>query len=181
MPERFYLISLIMKYLFFVASLFFVFNTATVFGQASYEKDGLTWYTDIMKAQEQSRASNKPIFAFFTGSDWCGWCHKLEREVFEKAAFKKWAKEKVILVELDFPRNKQLPTELAQQNASLQQTFQVQGYPTIWLFFLDKDKTSNKMNISALGSLGYPRGAEQGKEEVKFLQDANEVLAKKQG
>lgn len=138
--------------------------------------DDLVWYTDVNKAQELSKKSKKPIFGFFTGSDWCGWCRKLQNDVFAKPEFKSWAKKNVILLELDFPRRKQLPAELAQQNAGLQQAFGVQGYPTIWLFYLAKDTKENKFNITALGSLGYPQGAEPGKEQVQFLQDANNIL-----
>ena len=87
-------------------------------------------------------------------------------------------KKNVILLELDFPRRKQLPPELAQQNASLQQTFQIQGFPTVWLFYLTKDTTSNNYNISALGSLGYP-GGEAGKEAETFIGNANKILANK--
>jgi protein disulfide-isomerase len=82
------------------------------------------------------------------------------------------------MLELDFPRRKQLPAEITQQNQSLQQFFQVTGYPTIWMFNLAKDVNTNKMMVTPLGSLGYPSGAESGREEVKFLQDANAVLAK---
>lgn len=139
-------------------------------------KSELVWFTDANKAGEASNKTKKPIFAFFTGSDWCGWCHRLEREVFAKPEFKAWAAKNVILLELDFPRRKQLSAELMQQNNSLQQAFKVQGYPTIWLFYLTKDAANNKQNISALGSLGYPEGAVQGKEEVKFLADANKIL-----
>lgn len=141
-------------------------------------KNGLTWYTDVMQVQQLSEKTKKPVFAFFTGSDWCGWCHKLQAAVFNKAGFKDWAKKNVILLELDYPRNKQLPEKLAKQNAELQQFFQVQGYPTVWMFYIVKDKTSGKFNISALGSLGYPR-AEQGKEAEAFLANANEILKNK--
>jgi thioredoxin-related protein len=139
----------------------------------------LTWYTDMMKANEVSISSHKPIFAFFTGSDWCGWCRKLQNDVFSKQEFIQWAKKNVVLVELDFPRNKKLSPELANQNASLQQSFQVQGYPTIWMFYLKKGADNTQYQIDALGSVGYPQGAVQGKEQVKFLADANAVLAKK--
>lgn len=143
--------------------------------------DKLFWYTSIEEAQKKSEATHKPIFALFTGSDWCVWCHKLENDVFAKAAFVKWAKDKVILLELDFPRTKKLAPELAQQNNELQQAFKVGGFPTVWLFYMTGDIATKKMNINALGSLGYPQGAEPGKEEVKFLGDANTLLAKKQG
>ncbi|GAA4460237.1 hypothetical protein GCM10023093_02530 [Nemorincola caseinilytica] len=140
--------------------------------------DGLEWHTDLMKAHELSKTSHKPIFGFFTGSDWCGWCHKLERDVFAKPAFVKWAKENVILLELDFPRRKQLSQELQQQNNGLQQAFQVQGYPTIWYFSMTQDAASGKMNINAYGTQGYPAGSEAGKEEVTFLNAGNDIIAK---
>jgi len=139
----------------------------------------LKWNTNISNAYDLSKASGKPIFAFFTGSDWCGWCHKLQREVFAKDSFISWANENVILLELDYPRRKQLTPELTQQNAELQQVFKVGSFPTIWMFFLNKDEAQKKMNISALGSLGYPPSAESGKEEVSFLRDANRILANK--
>ena len=163
-----------MKQLSFVLFLFFLLNAGPSFAQ----KNNLVWYTDLMKAQEKSKLTHKPIFGFFTGSDWCGWCHKLQSEVFSKTAFIKWAQQKVILLELDFPRNKQLPPDLAQQNNSLQRAFQVSGYPTVWIFFMTRDDTANKFNISPLGSLGYPRDPVPGKEEVKFLKEANLILAK---
>ena len=140
--------------------------------------DELVWHTDLMKAQDISVATKKPIFGFFTGSDWCGWCRKLQSNVFSKDAFVAWANKNVILLEIDFPRNKQLPVELAQQNQSLQQALQIKGYPTIWLFYVTEDKVSHNLNLNTLGSLGYPQGAEMGKEEEKFLTDAELILAK---
>jgi thiol:disulfide interchange protein len=144
------------------------------------DKEGaLKWYTNLDEVHQLSKKTGKPIFGFFTGSDWCGWCHKLQREVFAKDAFVKWANEKVILLELDFPRKKQLPADLAKQNRELQAAFKVTGYPTIWIFNTDKDD-EGRFNLTALGKLGYPRGAEPGKEEVKFISDADAVLANNQ-
>ena len=138
----------------------------------------LTWHTDFAKARELSDASKKPIFGFFTGSDWCGWCHKLQADVFAKEAFISWAKKNVILLELDFPRRKQLPAELVQQNQSLQQALGIRGYPTIWIFTVSEDPSTHNLNLNTMGSLGYPSGSEVGKEEVKFLNDANLILEK---
>jgi thioredoxin-related protein len=143
------------------------------------KEEALEWHTDIVKANEISKASNKPIFAFFTGSDWCVWCKRLQAHVFAKPEFVEWAKKNVVLLELDFPRGKTLSPELTQQNNSLQQTFGVQGYPTIWMFYMKLDTSGTKYNLDPLGSLGYPQGAEPGKEEVKFLKDANLLFEKK--
>lgn len=145
--------------------------------QSDSNTSKLTWYTDLAKAREVSDAKHKPIFGFFTGSDWCGWCRKLQADVFAKPAFVEWASKNVVLLELDFPRRKQLPAELAQQNQALQQAFKITGYPTIWLFYVSESGANGSMNLNALGSLGYPQGTESGKEELKFLSDANAILA----
>lgn len=162
------------KYSFAIAILLFLGQSL----HAQEVKHGLTWYTDINKVYELSQKTKKPVFAYFTGSDWCGWCHRLEANVYEKPEFQAWAKKNVIMLELDFPRKKQLSEELAQQNSGLQQFFNVQGYPTIWIFTMEKDKTNGKFSIAALGSLGYPR-SEPGKEEIAFMQSADEVLKNK--
>ncbi|MGZ3865049.1 MAG: thioredoxin family protein [Bacteroidia bacterium] len=164
------------KYLLLLAFVS-VLSLRSIYAQAFVDAQGLEWQTDIMKAHELSQKNNKPIFAFFTGSDWCGWCIKLQKNVFEKAGFVQWAKNNVVLLELDYPRRKQQPQELMQQNAGLQQTFGVQGYPTIWMFTMAKDAATNKYNITPLGTLGYPQAA-PGEEEKEFLNKANSILAK---
>lgn len=140
------------------------------------EPDTLQWFTHLDEARQLSDKTKKPIFGFFTGSDWCGWCHKLERDVFSKKSFISWAAKNVVLLELDFPRNKKLPADLMQQNGGLQQAFKVQGYPTIWMFYVNKDTATNRFSLKALGSLGYPGGAIPGKEDEKFLETANKIL-----
>jgi protein disulfide-isomerase len=149
-------------------------NNTNVVGE-----EKLVWHTDFTKANELSTKTGKPIFAFFTGSDWCGWCRKLQAAVFVKPDFIKWANEKVILLELDFPRRTQLPDTLKQQNQQLAGVFKVRGYPTCWLFNTTKNTETNQVNIVAYGSLGYPSGAIKGKEEVKFIETANGILANK--
>jgi thioredoxin-related protein len=143
------------------------------------KEEKLIWYTDMMKANEVSSASGKPLFAFFTGSDWCPWCIKLQKDVFAKPEFIKWAEKNVVLVELDFPRNKKLNPELTKQNRDLQQAFQVKGFPIVWMFFLHKNARDMNYTIEGLGSLGYPSGAERGQEELKFLKEANILLEKR--
>ena len=144
---------------------------------AQEKKDGLEWYTDITQIAQLSKETKKPVFAFFTGSDWCGWCHKLQADVMSKPGFKAWAQKNVILMELDFPRTKQLPEQLTKQNASLQQFFRVQGYPTVWIFNITQD-SATKFNIVPKGSLGYPAG-NPGKEEQAFLHTADSILNRK--
>lgn len=160
-------------------SILFVFTAliSTTLSKAN-ETNGLVWYTNLDSVVTLSNETKKPIFGFFTGSDWCGWCIKLQRDVFAKAPFVEWANKNVILLELDFPRTKVLPQELKTQNQSLQQAFGIQGYPTIWIFTAAKDESTQNYQLTAWGKLGYPQGAEKGKEEVKFLADADLVMAK---
>jgi protein disulfide-isomerase len=62
------------------------------------------WYTSLEEAAKVSMTTGKPIMANFTGSDWCGWCKKLKKEVFDKAEFKNWANKNIVLLDVDFPR-----------------------------------------------------------------------------
>jgi thioredoxin-related protein len=176
LAQNFYLCDRFVLYM--RNSLLFVLLLVSYSSLVAQTESKLVWQTDLVKAHELSQASKKPIFAFFTGSDWCGWCKKLQRDVYSKPEFVAWAEKNVILLELDFPRTFDLPAELAQQNNSLQQFFKVSGYPTVWIFNIYKDEANKRFSISALGSLGYPPDAVQGKEEIKFLESANAILAK---
>ncbi len=89
---------------------------------------------DFEAAKKKAAAENKDLFIDFTGSDWCGWCIKLNEEVFQHDPFKKGVADNFILVELDYPRDKsKLSKETIQQNEELREVYQIQGYPTILL------------------------------------------------
>ena len=149
--KRFKLVALL---LFFGAALM------AQSAESSYEAHNPGWMVDLDKAYELSQKEGKPIMANFTGSDWCGWCKRLTASVFSKDEFKTWAEDKVILLELDFPRRSKIPEKYQKQNYSLQQAFKVTGYPTVWVFNLDKDD-SGKFQIAALGKTGYAPSVEQ--------------------
>ena len=85
----------------------------------------------------------------FTGSDWCGWCVLLEREVFSKPQFKEYASKNLVLIEVDFPKKKPLSDAIKKQNLQLAQRYQVQGFPTI--IVLNGDG-------KIVGELGYVKG-----------------------
>lgn len=95
---------------------------------------GEGWTHDWEAAKKQAAAENKDLLLDFTGSDWCDWCIKLNKEVFEKEGFKKATKEKFVLVEIDFPNDtSKLSQETQDQNKKLSETFAVEGYPTVLL------------------------------------------------
>lgn len=88
------------------------------------------WTDDFDKAVEKAKAEKKNVLLDFTGSDWCGFCIKLDKEVFDTPKFKEWAKKNVVLMQVDFP-HKKLPEKLVKQNADLKSKFPTGGYPTI--------------------------------------------------
>ncbi|MDA7950543.1 MAG: thioredoxin family protein [Pirellulaceae bacterium] len=91
------------------------------------------WETDMKKAKARAAAEGKDLLIDFTGSDWCGWCIKLDEEVFSQDEFKNVSPKNFVLVELDFPRKTVLSDELRAQNAAMAKEMNVRGYPTIIL------------------------------------------------
>ncbi|HJO95407.1 MAG TPA: thioredoxin family protein [Victivallales bacterium] len=71
-----------------------------------FAASGSGWLTNWNEAKKLSAAQNKPILMDFSGSDWCGWCIKLDKEVFSKSKFKKFANKNLILFLADFPSQK---------------------------------------------------------------------------
>lgn len=127
----------------------------------AYSAENPGWLVSVDEAYAESKKTGKPIMANFTGSDWCGWCKRLTANVFSKDDFKQWAEKNVVLLELDFPRMKAIPDNIKAQNASLQQAFEVAGFPTVWVFNLNKDETANQFMVDKLGKTGYTNTVEE--------------------
>lgn len=102
--------------------------------QKTRTNQNLDWQTNLENALQQAKQENKAVLVNFTGSDWCIWCKRLSDEVFSKDEFKDFAKENLILVMLDFPRDIEQSTETQMYNNNLARRFGVQGFPTILLF-----------------------------------------------
>jgi thioredoxin-related protein len=93
------------------------------------------WEVDYDKALDLAAKSGKDLLVDFSGSDWCGWCKKLDKEVFSQDLFKEKAPENFILVVLDFPRSEDLKRKIKnpEQNNELKNHFNVSGFPTVIL------------------------------------------------
>lgn len=89
------------------------------------------WLTDLAKAQAQAKAEKKLVLLDFTGSDWCPPCKNLHSTVLVSPEFTKFAKDNLVLVEVDFPRSKPQSAELKAANRKLSEKFNIEGYPTI--------------------------------------------------
>lgn len=128
---------------------------------ASPDLPAASWLADFPAAQAKAQAENRMILMNFTGSDWCSWCVKLREEVFSTAEFNVFADEKLVLVEVDFPRRKRQSPELQKANRLLASSFQVEGYPTIILL----DSSGKK-----IGNSGYrPGGPKAFLSELEHL------------
>src|SRR5690349_20832555 len=74
------------------------------------------WHTNFVVAHSQAKAEGKLMLAHFSGSDWCGWCMKLQKEVFQKPEFQDYARSNLVLVSVDFPKRKALPQAVRDAN-----------------------------------------------------------------
>ena len=90
----------------------------------------LTWQTDLSKALAQAKSDNKMVLMDFTGSDWCGWCIKFDKETLSTEKFAEYAKTHLELVLVDFPNKKPQSDELKAANKAMGEKYKVDGYPT---------------------------------------------------
>ena len=108
------------------------------------------WTMDFDAAVKLAGEKKLPLILNFTGSDWCGWCKLMDKNVFAEEAWKTYAKEHVLLVTLDFPQDKSIvPEKYVARNKALQEKFGVRGYPTYVVLDNDGD--------TKLGQLGAGR------------------------
>jgi len=121
--------EIIVKKIVLILAALILFQTGCTEEKASTTK--LSWSYNLEQAIELAKKENKAVLVNFTGSDWCKWCFKLSDEVFNQNDFKKYADENLVLVMIDFPRNKVQSEETRMYNQSIAQKFGIQGFPTI--------------------------------------------------
>lgn len=148
--------------LFFVPVFMILFSTSNVFAQ---EQD--TWSTDFAKAQTQAQEQNKNILLNFSGSDWCGPCIKLHKEILTAPTFLQYASTNLVLINADFPRLKKNMQDkaLKEQNEKLADQYNKEGkFPLTIL--LDK-------NLKVLKVWdGYPHFT----QDEELVSPANEFI-----
>ena len=108
------------------------------------------WTDDYEAALKRAVEEKKNVLVDFTGSDWCGWCKKLDKEVFETEEFRKEAPGKYVLLYVDTPSKPSMLSEKARkQNPQLVEKYGIEGFPTILIL----DAAGRK-----LAELGYQKG-----------------------
>ncbi len=133
------------------------------------KSEATNWETDFEKASTTAKASDKYMLLDFSGSDWCGWCIRLEKEVFSQDAFKDFAEENLVCVLVDFPRAKVQTGELKQQNLDLARKYEIKGYPTIIVLSPD-GKPVGKTGYLQGGPWEYARHLKEIIEDYKGKQ-----------
>ena len=91
----------------------------------------LNWLTSVPQAETLAKNQNKIVLLDFTGSDWCGWCIKLDKDTLSKPEFADYANKNLVLVQLDYPNKKPQAAALKKANAALQTKYNIEGFPTL--------------------------------------------------
>ncbi len=133
------------------------------FARRGFAAEGL-WQTDFKAAQAKAKEEKKYLLVDFTGSDWCGWCIKLHNEVFDKEPFKAEAPKQFVLVELDFPHEKEQSDDLKKQNKELSEKYNIEGFPTVLLMDAEGQ---------VIARTGYREGGPE--EYLKQLADFSKI------
>lgn len=157
-------------YSFLVTLLLLATTTFFSSVESAEHKGGIAWQTNYDKALQESKATSKPILLFFTGSDWCGWCTKLEKEVLDTPDFAQSIGDKMIFVLLDYPMKKSLDAKTNEQNQNLKKKYAIKSYPTVILI---------NGNEELIGTTGYRSGGGQ-KYAQHLMKMVQEYTAYKQ-
>lgn len=129
---------------------------------SAFSTPAADWGTDYQKALQQAAQEKKVVLLDFTGSDWCAACMKLKKDVFSTPEFQAFAKEKLVLVEVDFPIKKKLSPEQTAANKKLEEQFQIEGYPTVLLV----DPSGKKLGAEEGYAGGGPKAYLKRLEEI---------------
>ena len=113
------------------------------------------WKTDVPKALEQAKSEKKMVLLDFTGSDWCPPCKNLHAKVLTSEEFSKFAKDNLVLVELDFPKAKPQSDELKAANQELSKKYAIRGYPTIIVLDAEGKELFRKVGYSGTPAADY--------------------------
>ncbi|MFO7822171.1 MAG: thioredoxin family protein [Lentisphaeria bacterium] len=151
-----------MKNLIILLTVFFTLNAMSA---------SEIWTTDYAGGVKKAKAENKPVLLLFTGSDWCGWCIKLEGEVFSKPGFETYVRQNLVCVKADFPRKKKQSKEVKAQNRKLQKKYKIRGFPTVVLINPDNEEMINRT--------GYKKGGPE--KYVEHLKELTKKYREKHG
>lgn len=106
------------------------------------------WQTDLAKAQAQAKQENKMVLMDFNGSDWCAPCQALRKNVLSSPEFTDFARKNLVLVDVDFPKHKELAAEQKKANDALAEKYHVEGFPTVVVLSSSGKQLKKKVGYS---------------------------------
>lgn len=126
----------------------FTFSLLVLFSLSSFAQD---WKTNFEEAKKEATNNNKNILLVFQGSDWCGPCIKLDKEVWSTLEFQNLSKNHFVMLKADFPRKKanKLSESLTIQNRKLAEKYNKEGFFPLVVVL------SKEGNV--LGKMGYEK------------------------
>lgn len=153
------------KYIFSIYCIILLTTQTSLFSAPPTNVPSPNWQTNFDDALQRAKHRQKAVLIFFTGSDWCSWCSRLEDESLNTPEFIAATANRFILVKLDFPLYSNQDPQTKAFNKQLQQRFNVRSFPTIVLF----DPQQNQV----IGTTGYrPGGGRQYADYlIKMLND----------
>ena len=124
------------------------------------------WMTDYEAAKTQATEQGKDILVNFTGSDWCGYCIRMRKDVLEQPEFDAYVADKFVLLEIDIPRAP-LPQEERERRMKLCRQYDVTGFPTFLVLNSAGDVlggfTGGRPNVTATAAV-LDEARERGKQ-----------------
>lgn len=157
--------------LFFGAALLLQPASSALYAEMA-KHPSIAWTENYEEGVARAKKEHKPIFLFFTGSDWCPWCMRFEKEILKTAEFTHLLGRELIFIKADFPQNISQNATIEEQNEALKVHYGIKGFPTVILL----DQNSNE-----IARMGYEKiGGKAYAEKVqKKLQDYFANKAKK--
>ena len=127
------------------------------------------WHYNLDEAKQIARKEHRHILLNFSGSDWCGPCIRMHKEIIESDAFTKLADTDLVLVNADFPRSKknQLPAKQQELNNAMADQYNPKGdFPLTLLLNADGKVLKSWVGLPDVKAEGFTA-------QVKELIDAD--------
>jgi thioredoxin-related protein len=138
-----------------LGSLFFVFGGTILACDATDD-------TDFPSSIVLAKRSNRPLLLAFLGTDWSISSLKLDREVFDQAAFADNSKYNFLLCKIHFYQTQERDAKVLRQNRDLAIKYHIEQFPTVVVLSPDG---------AEIGRLGYISGGVE-----KFADEVNKLI-----
>lgn len=138
-------------------AIFLLSSTLKLSAQSVAEPESLVWYEDYNTAKKDAMTNGKYIMLYFSGSDWCKPCIKLNRNILETDTFSKYATGNLVPLRLDFPKMKKnrKPKQTVDQNEALAEKYNPNGVFPLLVFVDKNEKMIGFTGFSELSPQAY--------------------------